>query len=585
MRDWNSKPQELPFAAAIKPRTLITLVQDGLAYDDLVASAKQVTKQYTFIKDKRRAVATTGISNAEGADPVTNSRKRARFGSKSAGSVTATADTTANVAGASDTSGLVGHVQDGVMNVDRRDSVNGADEVEVGEIEIEVVPEPEPLISTLEVGESKGMQSEYIQQHEDLKALHTVNLPGSDVVHLSWSTKDPKHLLATGGSAWRSWVVPQEQSTEGEQQELEFHDHGVGQEPFYVTATAWSPSANDLAIGLEENTELAEPNGEGGHLNHNTFTGALLLDQDSKVSRLTGTYGTTLSLRWKPDGSLLLWTTVQPNEKGTINLVNPHDRQHRQIYPTDKPGLDVVWVDENAFIVCGASHLDAYSIGDDQIAPKHSVTTSLTWEKLSIDAETNKAACMAADEGGYLGILNITEMNLEERSVHDERITSLEWQPLKKQSGDEDAMDTSDAAAPPPPRILATSSIDGTVKLWNARSGLECLQTFSMGPSESAMILSFSPDGRRVAAASHESVIIWKAEQNGKLLAKWTQESVSSLQAEQGDAMVVDKPEVVDEADQPIYTLSWNCDGSKLAYGQGQKVCRFLLPVFSGAIL
>lgn len=618
MREWNSKPQDLAFAKSIKPFALITLIQDGLAYDEAIATAKKAPRVYTFTNEERRRVSNTArTSNGDNNENNATSRKRARFESNPARSDPTPADAPEQVNRNNEVSGLDGHAHEGATDVDEAEVPGDAQEAE--DEEPETVAELEVTFSTLETGLSTGVQGEDIKQYEDLTVLHVVNLPGSDIVHLSWSTKDPKRLLATGGSAWRSWVVTDEVSTGDEKKELEFHDHAVGQEPFFVTATAWSPSGSDFAVGLDQGPismpDTPEPS-EKPITTRGDFTGALLLEHDSKVSRLVGSRGTTLSIRWNPNGSLLLWTAVNSSDKGAINLVNPTNQLVKHSLNTERPGLDVVWVNAEAFIVCGASHLDAYSIGSDAITPKHSVTTSLTWEKLSLDAETNKAACMAADEGGYLGILNVAEMDLQASSVHGERITSLEWQPLQKPPEKEDvSMDATTATAttpnaaetpaPQPPRILATSSIDGTVKLWDVRSSLECLQTFSMAPGESAMILAFSPDGTRIAAASPENIIVWKAEKAGKILAKWTppppaislpEPAIAPLEVEavrgdgDDDAMVLDNSEgdaeaiavkqPENEADQPIYTLSWNCDGSKLAFGQGETVRVILEPVF-----
>ena len=56
MRDWNSNPQDLPFAEAVKPSDLISILQDGLAYDEITAQVKTTDKRYAFIDAKARSV-------------------------------------------------------------------------------------------------------------------------------------------------------------------------------------------------------------------------------------------------------------------------------------------------------------------------------------------------------------------------------------------------------------------------------------------------------------------------------------------------------------------------------------------------
>ena len=69
----------------------------------------------------------------------------------------------------------------------------------------------------------------------------------------------------------------------------------------------------------------------------------------------------------------------------------------------------------------------------------------------------------------------------------------------------------SSVAFSPDGRILASGAWDGTVRLWDARTG-NLIRTLS-GPARNVNRIAFSPDGRKVAEGDlNHSIVIWEVE-------------------------------------------------------------------------
>lgn len=107
-------------------------------------------------------------------------------------------------------------------------------------------------------------------------------------------------------------------------------------------------------------------------------------------------------------------------------------------------------------------------------------------------------------------------------------------------------------------RLLASSSEDGAISIWNARS-LEPKQKCSMTiGSSSVLALSFTPDGAFIAGATSDRVLIWKVEDTHLPRARWDRPTGNGCQTPQSSDSIPDEDE---------HVLSWDAHGQKLAYG------------------
>lgn len=113
-------------------------------------------------------------------------------------------------------------------------------------------------------------------------------------------------------------------------------------------------------------------------------------------------------------------------------------------------------------------------------------------------------------------------------------------------------------------RLLASSSEDGAISIWNAQSSepkQKCSMTIG---SSSVLALAFTPDGAFIAGATSDRVLIWKVEDTHLPRASWNRPMGHGWQTPQSSESMPDEDE---------HVLSWDANGQKLAYGCNSVVC------------
>ena len=307
-REWGTDdPHQLPFAHSVKQGTLISILQDGLRYDALAAAAEfSLSKgkkpqryqepvvngtttpthssplpglRYGFVNERKRRVdqsppgAPASLSNS-----LNLPRKRQRIHNDDAVATpflpaSQIPSKTAPVSPPSASSPVAPSHQrrrsskaptlSVRTNGEPMDVDDGADEApkepepDAQQAEIEVKEEPQPIVSTLEIGETSGTQKSREKPKEIPIATTLVNkqLSGKDILGAYWDPSDPGSLVVTGGSTWQSIKVPAVPSTERPQSRG--NSTHISQDPannstkYFVSAIALAKRRQFLAAATE----------------------------------------------------------------------------------------------------------------------------------------------------------------------------------------------------------------------------------------------------------------------------------------------------------------------------------------------
>lgn len=137
-------------------------------------------------------------------------------------------------------------------------------------------------------------------------------------------------------------------------------------------------------------------------------------------------------------------------------------------------------------------------------------------------------------------------------NAHQGVITALSWQPLQ------DAPDTLEETE----RLVASAGEDGAISIWNARSS-DTKAKYSMTMSTAVVAIAFTPDGAYLAGATNEQILIWKTDDIHLPIASWVRNDDAGWRTPQSHAS---------SPDEDLFSLSWDANGRKLAYGVNSRV-------------
>lgn len=378
-------------------------------------------------------------------------------------------------------------------------------------------------------------------------ALARINGESAPVLlHCQWHPRDPTILAAAGTDALaRIWNVSRGATTDPAS---DGHVNGVApnfhilveddmQPRATVTAMAWNGDGTVIAVATESGLKARIDlwNTDGAHL-----------------QRFEVAEPPVIKLRWNPDNATILGIAPDNGEVSiTVYLAGTSESMTYtlQQHDLDSEPLDVAWISEFEFLVCGGNLLMALRCANGEITEIRKFETregdSLT--QVQFDWRTSLVATC-----GEKGFVDIWDSSGKRREIgaHCDAVTALAWQPLEQppQASDE--------------RLLASGGEDGAIFIWNALASTgkaKCSMT--MGPP--IVALAFTPDGAFIAGATNERILIWKVGDHSIPRASW------SRAPHPGWLSPRPNPES-DEEDE--HCLGWDATGHKLAYGVNSRL-------------
>ncbi|KAK2744032.1 hypothetical protein FQN57_004485 [Myotisia sp. PD_48] len=575
-RAWNPDPQNLPFAPSIRTNALISLVQKGLQYHELEQSidltgnvlsgqpppffgqldtqpniSQQATENNLVHETTSRETQPTisspkDTASQTGSPPsltngnLTSELNQATIESTNAAILEKESETPAN--SAREPMVIETHEETPVQPAPTpTDHVLDADG-DVG-MTSPLPPEPPSPTFTLTTGQSIGIQITPPKAVDLTPETTLVNVPSdSHVINTAWRPGDPFLFSASTETFCGLWKLSGQRSPTTP-------THETLVEGSNVTAMDWEPDGSILAVATYSN-----------------FVGTVTMydSHGAVIDVLPSMPGLVSGLRWSKKGRRIV-LIVSDGKQSKLLLWN--EDMPPDSYPTaptfDGAIYEVVWSRDEELYACGDG-----CIYRCRVLQGIDISETFSWEESFHDpwtiirASSWAGSPIVAAASSSTANLWIPSHDIKIESAHHADITSLELRPQCKPY--EESKDSQ--------LILATSSMDETVKLWSidvVAKRVTCMHRLFLGPSLPALSAVFSPDGYAIAAASHDKLFIWNVERGGSPLGTWSipsdqvkgeLEHNGTASSDTSDVSILDRP------------LSWDSDGKKIAFGIGKKI-------------
>ncbi|KAL2009755.1 hypothetical protein VTN00DRAFT_5562 [Thermoascus crustaceus] len=579
-RAWNPDPQALPFAPYIKTHALVTLVQKGLQYHEIEQSLDQdgnpvplTPSKYFFgpVPLEPEKLKTRGdhgeVGDGLGTDqaPASPASKVARDSGPVNGHLTAEPATSAKRArksgGAERPEGALngdemeiepngvhehasvpaGSPSPGEFGVDADGDVSMGMAAEAQDQE----PAPEmPPTFTLTTGQSVGVQITPAKAADLSPDTAVLDVAGAGhVTRTLWRPHDSTVVAAAGDTFCSLWKLSSQRSTSAVQEKL-VESRG---DTTCVSTVAWDPTGQKLAVAT-----------------YNDLSGSITMYDvhGHAVDLLPEVPRMITGLHWGEKGSQMVVVASDSRVSELAlwdNSIRPDEFPPPQVI--DGSIYDLTWLGDNQVYACGDGSVFQCDVDSSIHLSKtfSSSRLSTAWTFIRCAKRANSPVVVTASSETASIWIPTHDMQLDD--AHLGAITTIELRPqpqipeLKQNA----------------PIILASSSMDGTVKIWHIdveSKQFDCLHRLSLGPSVPALTSSFSPDGYAIAAASENKLFIWNAERGGVPMATWT---VSGTEPPKKEESLDESANGFSEP-MPDRSLSWDSDGKKLAFGFGNQM-------------
>lgn len=415
-----------------------------------------------------------------------------------------------------------------------------------------------PLIQTLTNGESRGVQSDKVAELGPQTSILTVS-ETSHVMHTAWNPKDPTILATSGDALCRLWYISRSAAFDDNPNPQNHPNHH--HQPSYVdllglsyaslvSTMAWDPTGEILAVAIRDDTS--------------DWVGAVSLwsKTGKALDELPAAQDMVLKLRWSPSGKHLLGITTSGTVTSSLALWDIDSSQAMPPYQLPSVITDATWTSNSQLTICGNNMIASSLLENQNIIALHirdEPMTQQNWRHIRYDSRTHTIA-LAAEETAVLGLIDSSD-TLRTVTAHDSEITALAYQPVTNLS----------AYPINAPRLLATSSLDGSIKVWDAKRPFNLIHVLSLGHAAPAIAMSFTPDGYLVAAANWNKVLIWNAEAGGlpKAASKGVLGKLYNGLLTNGDGANEEEDDLGGDEN---CSLSWDAESGKLAMGFGSQV-------------
>ncbi|KAK5712741.1 hypothetical protein LTR15_011733 [Elasticomyces elasticus] len=626
-KDWHrpyqfKDPTALPFAHAVKHGALVSVVQDGLFFDELSAANRKTNRKYRWTAVNPRAPLdeqdlTELDDDASSSRPPSSGKRKSRPPVMRAPDEFPTPAPKRQRRSEGAESVHMNGDRD-AMDVDETSPTADAEEdAEVaspaGHSETEVIEIPERYDSM-----DVMIQTDVKHGPKTSTIYWKIDKPGATVYHSIWNPNsggnNAKTLLTVGESLCRLYEVPG--PTDEVQQVTHLDDPNLPTNGV-VTASAWHPQGHTAVCALDAALQLSDDGREMPTqliLNHGREYGSTIWNADSK---LLEPQGVMICMRYSADGNYLLvlrtnterglvqvWKTPQP---GTEDNGDARD-QPIAWRRFNRKALDACWTSEDSFLICGdeglscAYQLDAHN---QQQVSTPDVTTGkgliersremigfmADWDKLRYD-EHLRIAVFASTTSKFFVTRPMnpehSEHALDYTNINGElelpgNLTALAFQPRKAIDG---ILSEGEIANKQHSGLLAATFEEGFCAIYRvsrldaARTASEKVVTLNLreGP---ALALAWSPQGTHLAFGGADEVHIYETaaldlHRDGarkEPLATWRPDPT---------ALAAEKKE--DEGEQEAMvqpSLSWSSDGESLGFALERQIAviRFRPPL------
>lgn len=598
-RAWYPDPQALPFAPYIKTHALVTLVQKGLQYHEIEQSLDQARSEHyrsvaisprlqnsnTFLQDGNPVPLTPSkyffgpepldpdklmtrgdrgeVGDEVGAEPASPSPagKAARDGSLANGHLAAEPAPPATGAKRARKGEGALNGDEGPMEIEPNGVVHeagsplpadaGVDadgDVGMGMAEAQdQEPAPElPPTFTLTTGQSVGVQITPAKAADLSPDTAVLDVAGdSHVTRTLWRPRDPTVVAAAGDAFCSLWRLssPRSPSSLGAVQEKLVENRG---DNTCISTVAWDPTGQKLAVAT-----------------YNDLSGSITMYDvhGDAVDLLPEVPRMITGLHWAEKGSRMV-VVASDSRVSELALwddsLRPDEFPHPQVI--DGSIYDLAWSGDNQVYACGDGTVFQCDVDSSVRLSKTftSARSNTAWTFIRCARRENAPVVVTASSETASIWIPAHDMQLDD--AHLGAITTIELRPQPQSTEGQNA-----------PLVLASSSMDGTVKIWHIDTEskqFDCIHRLSLGSSVPALTSSFSPDGYAIAAASENKLFIWKnAERGGVPMATWTVSGAEHPKKENSDEPANGSMEPM-----PDRSLSWDSDGKKLAFGFGNQV-------------